>query len=99
MKANGVHCQVWIAITETIASRGSPSQFLLPSPALMAKKVDDAEFRRQHECAPDHADDGRRQHHRQDGDEPEPALAALHVHDQQRQREPDDDLQTTVDPV
>ena len=38
MKANGVHCQVWITITETIARKGSPSQFLLPSPALMARK-------------------------------------------------------------
>lgn len=38
MKAKGVHCQVWIAITETMASVGSPSQFLLPRPALMARK-------------------------------------------------------------
>ena len=38
MKAKGVHCQVWMTITEIIASRGSPSQFLLPRPALMARK-------------------------------------------------------------
>ena len=38
MKANGVHCQVWITITETIASVGSPSQFWLPRPALIARK-------------------------------------------------------------
>ena len=31
--ANGVHCQVWIAITEISASCGSPSQLWLPRPS------------------------------------------------------------------
>ena len=55
--------------------------------------VDDAEFRRQHEGAPDHADDRGREHDRQDGDDAKPALAALHVHHQQRQRQSQRDLQ------
>ena len=31
--ANGVHCQVWIAITEMSASLGSPSQLWEPRPS------------------------------------------------------------------
>ena len=39
MKAKGVHCQVWMTITETRASVGSPSQFWLPSPAVIDSLV------------------------------------------------------------
>ena len=30
---NGVHCQVWIAITEKRARSGSPSQLCEPNPS------------------------------------------------------------------
>ena len=60
INANSVHLpEFWIAIAETIASVGSPSQFLLPIPELMAKVIDDAKLGRQHEGAPDHADYSR----------------------------------------
>ena len=92
MKAKGVHCQVWITITETMASRGSPSQFWLPSPALMARKStmpNSGASMKVRQIMPTTAGDSTTGRIAMSAEQ---ALAALHVHDQQRERQPNNDL-------
>ena len=55
-------------------------------------EVDHAEIRREHQRAPEQADDDRRQHDRQDRDDAEEPLAARDLQDEEREAEADDEL-------
>ena len=100
MKAKGVHCQVWITMTEISASRRIAEPVLAAEAGIDGEVVDDAEFGRQHEGAPDHADHRRATARPAGWRRCETALAALHVHHEQRQRQArSTTCSTTVEPV